>query len=318
MTSGDAASSFIRIHNPGALMFNISPELNCAGRILVLDRPRIMGIVNVTPDSFSDGGAHAGVDPAVAHALKLAEEGADLLDIGGESTRPGASDVPIEEELRRVIPVIERLAKETTLPISVDTSKPEVMRAAVAAGAGMINDVYALRREGALDAAAALGVPVVLMHMQGEPRSMQDAPDYEDVVADVHRFLAERIFSAEMAGIPKKKIVVDPGFGFGKTTAHNLAVLARLERFSDLGVPVLAGLSRKRTIGELTGRDAPQDRVHGSVAAHLIAAQRGAAILRVHDVAATVDALKVWNAVAAVPMPKQKAPAPAVRWPDEV
>ena len=300
-------------------MFDLSPQLDCAGRILVLDRPRVMGIVNVTPDSFSDGGLHADVDAAVAHALRLAAEGADALDIGGESTRPGAQDVSIDEELARVIPVIERLARETALPISIDTSKPEVMRAAVAAGAGMINDVYALRREGALDAAAALGVPVVLMHMQGEPRSMQAAPDYDDVVADVHRFLAERIFSAEMAGIPKKRIVIDPGFGFGKTTAHNLALLARFERFTDLGVPALAGLSRKRSIGELTGRDDPQARIHGSVAAHLIAAQRGAKLLRAHDVAATIDALKVWNAVAAVPMPKSSASAAlGIRWPDEI
>ncbi|MBN8214146.1 MAG: dihydropteroate synthase [Xanthomonadales bacterium] len=299
-------------------MFDLSPQFDCAGRILVLDRPRVMGIVNVTPDSFSDGGEHATVDAAVAHALRLAEEGADILDIGGESTRPGADDVSVEEELRRVIPVIERLSKATSLPISIDTSKPEVMRAAVAAGAGMINDVYALRREGALDTAAELGVPVVLMHMLGEPRSMQDAPDYDDVVADVHRFLAERIFAAEMSGIPKKRIVVDPGFGFGKTTAHNLALLAQMERFTDLGVPVLAGLSRKRTIGELTGRDDPHDRVHGSVAAHVIAAQRGAKILRVHDVAATVDALKVWRAVAEVPMPKKSsASSSGIRWPDE-
>ena len=299
-------------------MFDLSPQLDCAGRALILDRPRVMGIVNVTPDSFSDGGEHDSVDAAVAHALRLAEEGADILDIGGESTRPGADEVSLEEELRRVIPVIERLAKETSLPISIDTSKPEVMRAAVAAGAGLINDVYALRREGALDAAAALGVPVVLMHMQGEPRGMQAAPEYDDVVAVVHRFLAERIFSAEMAGIAKKKIVVDPGFGFGKNTAHNLALLARLDRFADLGVPVLAGLSRKRTIGELTGRTDPHDRVHGSVAAHLIAAQRGAKLLRVHDVAATVDALKIWNAVNAVPVPRGGASSiPAIRWPDD-
>ncbi len=298
-------------------MFDLSPQLDCAGRILVLDRPRVMGIVNVTPDSFSDGGEHATTDAAIAHALRLAEEGADLLDIGGESTRPGADDVSVEEELRRVITVIERLSKATSLPISIDTSKPEVMRAAVAAGAGMINDVYALRRDGALDAAAELGVPVVLMHMLGEPRSMQDAPEYDDVVADVHRFLAERIFAAEMSGIPKKRIVVDPGFGFGKTTAHNLTLLAQLERFIDLGVPVLAGLSRKRTIGELTGRDDPHDRVHGSVAAHVIAAQRGAKLLRVHDVAATVDALKVWNAVAGAPKPKKSSSASGIRWPDE-
>src|SRR5690606_23375767 len=282
-------------------MFQTAPVLDCNGRELVLDRPRVMGIVNVTPDSFSDGGAHDTADAAFAHALRLLEEGADILDIGGESTRPGADEVPLEEELRRVVPLIERLSRETSAPISVDTSKPEVMRAAVGAGAGMLNDVYGLRRDGALDTAAALGMPVVLMHMLGEPRSMQQAPCYDDVVGEVHRFLAERIFAAEMAGIAKKRIVIDPGFGFGKDTTHNLALLAQLERFGDLGVPVLAGLSRKRTIGELTGRDIPRERVHGSVAAHLIAAQRGARVLRVHDVAATVDALKVWNAVASQP-----------------
>ena len=297
-------------------MFDTAPQLDCAGRILRLDVPRVMGIVNVTPDSFSDGGAHADPEAAVAHGLRLAAEGADVLDVGGESTRPGAGEVPLEEELRRVVPVVERLARETALPISVDTSKPDVMRAAVAAGAGMVNDVYALRREGALDAAAELGVPVVLTHMLGEPRSMQDDPRYDDVVGDVHRFLAERIFVAEMAGIAKKRIVVDPGFGFGKTTRHNLQLLAQLERFTELGVPVLAGLSRKRTIGELTGREAPAERIHGSVAAHLIAAQRGARLLRVHDVAATVDALRVWNAVAAVPMPRQETAKPKVEWPD--
>ncbi len=299
-------------------MFDTAPQLDCAGRILRLDRTRVMGIVNVTPDSFSDGGAHFDVDAAVAHGLTLAEEGADLLDVGGESTRPGAGEVPLEEELRRVVPVIERLARETSLPISVDTSKPEVMQAAVQAGAGMINDVHALRREGALEMAATLGVPVVLMHMLGEPRSMQDAPNYDDVVGDVHRFLAERIFAAEMSGIEKKRIIVDPGFGFGKTTAHNLELLARLERFLELGAPVLAGLSRKRSIGELTGREGPKARIHGSVAAHLIAAQRGARIVRVHDVAATVDALKVWEAVAAVPEPRRAAGAPDISWPDAV
>lgn len=299
-------------------MFDIAPTLDCNGRALTLDRPRVMGIVNVTPDSFSDGGAHATADAAVAHALRLAEEGADLLDVGGESTRPGADEVPVAEELRRVIPVIERLARETSLPISVDTSKPEVMRAAVAAGAGLINDVYALRREGALDAAASLDVPVVIMHMQGEPRSMQAAPDYDDVVAQVHRFLTERVFAAEMAGIAKKKIVIDPGFGFGKTLAHNLALLAQLDRFAELGLPVMAGLSRKRSIGELTGRERASERVHGSVAAHLIAAQRGAKLLRVHDVAATVDALKVWSAVAAQAIPRRASASPAMpRWPDD-
>lgn len=298
-------------------MFDTSVQLDCAGRLLRLDRPRVMGIVNVTPDSFSDGGAHDTLEAAVAHGLQMAAEGADLLDVGGESTRPGAQPVPLEEELRRVVPVIERLARQTTLPISVDTFKPAVMRAAVAAGAGMINDIRALREDGALEAAAELRVPVVLMHMLGQPQSMQDAPEYEDVVGQVHRFLAERIFAAEMSGIDRKKIVVDPGFGFGKTTAHNLALLAQLQRFGELGVPVLAGLSRKRSIGEITGRQVPAERVAGSVAAHLIAAQRGGMLLRVHDVAATVDALKVWAAVVAVPMPRADAPAAQIRWPDQ-
>ncbi len=298
-------------------MFDTTLTLDCNGRLLVLDRPRVMGIVNVTPDSFSDGGAHDTLEAAVAHGLQLAEEGADILDIGGESTRPGSDEVPLEEELRRTIPVIERLARETMLPISIDTSKPEVMRAAVQAGAGMINDVYALRREGALDAAASLRVPVVLMHMQGEPRSMQQSPQYDDVVAEVHRFLAERIFAAEMAGISKKNIVVDPGFGFGKDTQHNLALLAQLERFAELGVPVLAGLSRKKTIGEITGRAQPFERVHGSVAAHLIAAQRGAKLVRVHDVAATVDALKVLSALSAQKLPRVKSTPSMPKWPDD-
>ncbi|WP_184124095.1 dihydropteroate synthase [Stenotrophomonas rhizophila] len=298
-------------------MFDTSPQLDCAGRVLRLDRPRVMGIVNVTPDSFSDGGAHDNTEAAVAHGLQLVAEGADLLDIGGESTRPGAAPVPLEEELRRVVPVIEQLARQTQVPISIDTFKPEVMRAAVAAGAGMINDIHALRQDGALAAAAELGVPVVLMHMQGEPGSMQDTPHYDDVVAEVHRFLVDRMFSAEMAGIAKKNLVIDLGFGFGKTTDHNMILLARSARFLELGVPMLAGLSRKRSIGELTGREAPRERVAGSVAAHLIAAQRGATILRVHDVAATVDALKVWAAVDAVPMPRVDAAPAMPRWPDE-
>jgi dihydropteroate synthase len=293
------------------------PVLDCAGRELILDRPRVMGIINVTADSFSDGGQHNTVAAAVAHGLRLVAEGADLLDIGGESTRPGAEAVSEEEELRRVIPVIEALAKQTQLPISIDTSKPGVMRAAVAAGAGMINDVYALRREGSLEAAAALAVPVVLVHMQGEPQSMQSDPHYDDVVADVYGFFNQRMFACEMAGIAKKKLVIDPGFGFGKTMQHNLALLAQLRRFTELGVPVLAGLSRKRTIGEITGRDLA-DRVHGSVAATLIAAQNGALIVRVHDVGATVDALKIWSAVAAMPVPKPKASGPVMpKWPDD-
>ncbi|MBJ6983805.1 dihydropteroate synthase [Luteimonas sp. MC1750] len=298
-------------------MFDTVPSLDCGGRALRLDRPRVMGIVNVTPDSFSDGGDHFDLDAAVAHGLRLAAEGADILDVGGESTRPGSEGVGAEEEIRRVVPVIERLVRDTALPVSIDTWRPEVMRAAVAAGAGMINDIRALRAEGALDAAAESGVPVVLMHMLGEPRSMQEAPEYEDVVGDVHRFLAERIFAAEMAGIPRKRIVADPGFGFGKTTQHNVTLLARLERFVELGVPVLAGLSRKRSIGELTGREEAKARVHGSVAAHLIAAQRGARLLRVHDVAATVDALQVLAAVDAVPVPRTTPAVPTVTidWP---
>ena len=298
-------------------MFDTVATLDCGGRSLRLDRPRVMGIVNVTPDSFSDGGAHFDAGAAIAHGLALAAEGADILDVGGESTRPGAQAVAVEEELRRTIPVVEALSRQLAIPVGIDTSKPEVMRAAVAAGAGMINDVFALRREGALDAAAALGVPVVLMHMQGEPRGMQANPEYDDVVGEVHRFLAERVFAAEMAGIPRTRIVVDPGFGFGKTREHNLQLLAQLQRFTELGVPVLAGLSRKRTIGELTGRDDPRARVHGSVAAHLLAAQRGAMLLRVHDIATTVDALRVWQAVAAVPAPRAPAPQPGIRWPED-
>ncbi|HEL4256934.1 dihydropteroate synthase [Stenotrophomonas maltophilia] len=297
-------------------MFDTSPQLDCAGRILRLDRARVMGIVNVTPDSFSDGGHHDTTEAAVAHGLKLVEEGADLLDIGGESTRPGAVPVSVEEELRRIVPVIEQLAARTSVPISIDTFKPEVMRAAVAAGAGMINDIFGLRQDGALEAAAAANVPVVLMHMQGEPGNMQADPHYDDVVAEVHGFLVQRLFAAEMAGIAKKHLVIDPGFGFGKNTTHNMTLLARSERFLELGVPMLAGLSRKRSLGELTGREAPAERVAASVAAHLIAVQRGARIVRVHDVAATVDALKIWQAVDAVPAPRDDT-RPTISWPDE-
>jgi len=253
----------------------------------------------------------------VAHGLALVEQRADLLDVGGESTRPGAAAVPLEEELRRVLPVIEQLSARTSVPISIDTFKPEVMRAAVAAGAGMINDIAGLRQPGALEAAAEAGVPVVVMHMQGEPGSMQVRPSYEDVVAEVHGFLVQRLFAAEMAGIERRNLVIDLGFGFGKTTEHNITLLARSERFLELGVPMLAGLSRKRSLGELTGRQAPADRVAASVAAHLVAVQRGARIVRVHDVAATVDALKVWAAVDAVP-PVRSPTQPGVRWPDDL
>ncbi|MGF6712668.1 dihydropteroate synthase [Luteibacter sp. W1I16] len=291
--------------------------LDCNGRALVLDRPRVVGIVNVTPDSFSDGGRHDTLEAAYAHAMKLAEEGADMLDIGGESTRPGADEVPVEEEIRRVVPLIERLAAGTTLPLSIDTSKPEVMRAAVGAGAGMINDVYALRREGALDTAAELRVPVCLMHMQGEPRTMQDAPDYDDVVGDVHRFLTDRLFSCELAGIERRRVLVDPGFGFGKNLEHNLALLRAMGRFAELGAGAYAGVSRKGMIGAMTGRQDPSARLHGSVAAALIAVQRGAVMVRVHDVAPTVDALAVWAAVkAGDTAPRHDKPS-MPRWPDD-
>jgi dihydropteroate synthase len=275
------------------------PTLDCRGRLLILDRPRIMGVVNVTPDSFSDGGQHGDSAAAIAHALALVADGADLIDVGGESTRPGASPVSVDEELRRVIPVIEALAAATAVPISIDTSKPEVMRAAVNAGAGLINDVHALRQPGALDAAADSGAAICLMHMLGEPVSMQQAPSYDDVCAEVQRFLTDRILACQFAGIDKKRIVIDPGFGFGKTLEHNVELLARLESFKVLGCPILAGLSRKRMIAALTGREAIAERVHGSVTAALLAVQRGAAIVRVHDVAATRDALAVWQAVAA-------------------
>jgi dihydropteroate synthase len=242
-----------------------------------------------------------------------------MLDVGGESTRPGATEVSVAEELRRVLPVVEQLIARTSLPIAIDTSKPEVMRAAVAAGAGMINDVYGLRRDGAMDAAAELGVPVCLMHMQGEPRSMQAEPEYDDVVGEVHRFLTDRLFACELAGIDRRKVMVDPGFGFGKTLQHNLALLCALERFGNLGSGVYAGLSRKSMIGALTGRAEPSDRAVGSAAAALIAVQRGARMVRVHDVAATVDALAVWGAVHAVdvvPRREEKKPT-VVRWPDD-
>ncbi len=277
-------------------MFDTTPTLDCNGRTLALDAARIMGVVNVTPDSFSDGGAFLDPDAAVAHGMAMIADGADLLDVGGESTRPGAEAVSAEEEIRRIVPVIAQLAKQTSVPISVDTSKPEVMRAAVAAGAGMINDVRALRGEGAMDAAADLRVPVCLMHMLGEPRTMQDDPQYDDVVADVHRFLTERLFACQMGGIDKKRLLVDPGFGFGKTAEQNLALLRALDKFAGLGCPLLVGLSRKSTLGAITGRPVGE-RVPASVAAALIAVQRGAAIVRVHDVAATRDALLVWQAV---------------------
>lgn len=271
-------------------------RLDCNGRELVLDRVLVCGIVNVTTDSFSDGGEFLDPRRAIERGLELVEQGADLIDVGGESTRPGADEVDAATEIARVVPVIEALARQVQVPISVDTSKAEVMRAAIGAGAGLINDVHALRRDGALDAAAALGVPVCVMHMQGEPRTMQDDPHYDDVVGEVHRFLAERVFACEMAGIDKRRVLVDPGFGFGKTLAHNLSLLRGLPRIAALGFPVLAGLSRKSMLGTLTGRDVGE-RTAASVAAALAAVARGASILRVHDVRETVDAIRVWQAI---------------------
>ncbi len=262
-------------------------------------RSLVMGIVNVTPDSFSDGGRYLDPARAVAHARELADAGADLLDIGGESTRPGAESVELAVELERVIPVIEAIASEIDLPISVDTTKPGVMRAAVAAGAGMINDVSGLREEGAVEAVAETGVPACIMHMQGEPRTMQNNPEYRDVVGDIKNFFLERILACEFAGIPRSSLVLDPGFGFGKTLEHNLELLRRLADFADLGCPVLVGISRKSMLGKITGRDRPEDRVSASVAAAVLAAERGAAIIRVHDVAETRDALAVVEALGA-------------------
>ena len=265
---------------------------------LAFERPLIMGVVNVTPDSFSDGGDFFDAARAIAHARRLVDEGADLLDIGGESSRPGAAPLPVAEELRRVLPVLEA-SVALGKPVSVDTCKPEVMQAAVEAGASMLNDIWAFQRDGAMKAAlgAALrGVALCAMHMQRDPLTMQDDPRYADVVAEVRQFLAQRIAAFKQAGVPPDQIIVDPGFGFGKTVAHNLSLLRHLDQFTALGVPLLAGLSRKSTIGRITGRDDPKERVYGSVAAALIAAQNGATILRVHDVAATRDALAVWQA----------------------
>ena len=269
--------------------------LQCGKFRLPLERPLIMGVVNVTPDSFSDGGLFADTARAVAHARRLVEEGADILDLGGESTRPGAAPVPLAEERRRVMPVLEALV-DCGIPVSVDTRKPELMREAVAAGAAMVNDICALTVPGALEAVAQAPVAVCLMHMQGDPGTMQANPSYRDVVSEVRDYLAGRIAAAEAAGIARERIVVDPGFGFGKNLEHNLTLLRGLAGFRSLGTVLMAGLSHKTMLGKLTGRE-PQERVHASVAAALLAAQNGAHIVRVHDVAATRDALAVWQAV---------------------
>lgn len=269
--------------------------LDCGGKKLDLARTAVMGILNVTPDSFSDGGFFFDRTRALVHAHEMVRQGADIIDVGGESTRPGAQPVSTQEEIDRVVPLIERLARELPVPISVDTSKPEVMRAAVTAGAGMINDVRALRAPHALETAAALGRPVVLMHMQGTPATMQATPYYDDVVREVREFLVDRMAAAQNAGVPRDRIIIDPGFGFGKTAEHNLELLRRLRELAGVA-PVLAGLSRKSMIGQLLGL--PIDRrLYPSVALALIAARNGARIVRVHDVGATVEALRTLAAV---------------------
>lgn len=269
------------------------PFLQCGSFRLSLDRPLIMGVVNVTPDSFSDGGRFVTGGQAVAHARRLIDDGADILDVGGESTRPGSAPVALDEERRRVLPVIEALAG-CGVPVSVDTRKPDLMREALAAGAAMINDVNALAAPGALEAVAASEAAVCLMHKRGDPRTMQDDPRYEDVVGEVREFLLQRVAAAEAAGIARNRIVIDPGFGFGKTHEHNVALLRALGEFSRLGVALAVGLSRKSMLGRITGREVGE-RVHASVTAALIAVAKGANIVRVHDVAATRDALAVWR-----------------------
>jgi len=269
--------------------------LRCGPHVLDLTRPRVMGILNVTPDSFSDGGRFFDRERALDHARRMLADGADLIDVGGESTRPGAAPVDEAGELARVIPVIDELAREGAL-VSVDTMKPAVMRAAVAAGAAMINDVNALRLPGALEAAASTDAAVCLMHMQGEPRTMQAAPSYADVVTEVRRFLATRVEACLAGGIGRERICVDPGIGFGKRLEHNLALLAAIDRLAEPGLPVLIGVSRKSLVGIITGRP-PEGRLAGSVAFAALAVMGGAAIIRAHDVAETLDAVKVASAL---------------------
>ncbi len=269
---------------------------SCGNFQLDLSRPHVMGIVNITPDSFSDGGRYASTEKAIAHAMQLVADGADILDIGGESTRPGATPVSLEEELSRVIPVIEELVGKAGIAISIDTYKPEVMRQAISVGADIVNDVRALQEPGALEIVARSNAGVCLMHMKGIPQTMQIEPVYDDVVAEVTGFLQQRLLAAESAGIAADRIVLDPGFGFGKRTAHNLALLQDLAAIKALGRPLLVGLSRKSVLGQLLGNDM-DERLHASIAASVISVMKGASIVRVHDVKATADALKVVAAV---------------------
>ena len=268
----------------------------CGKYQLDLSTSRVMGILNVTPDSFSDGGRYASTNKAVEHALQLIEEGADILDIGGESTRPGATPVSLNEELSRVIPVIEALVKIVKVPLSIDTYKPEVMRTAISAGVDIVNDINALQAPTALDVVSASNVGVCLMHMQGTPQTMQLDPQYDDVLAEVNAFLTARLQATIAAGINKNRILLDPGFGFGKRTVHNITLLQHLRHIASIGQPLLVGLSRKSVLGQMLG-DNKTDRVSASIATSVIAAMKGANILRVHDVKATVDALKVVTTV---------------------
>ena len=271
-------------------------QLRLGDKALDLRTPKVMGVLNVTPDSFSDGGKFMQLDVAVRQAEHMSAAGASLIDVGGESTRPGAGEVSVAEELDRVMPVIEAISGTSDVAISIDTSKPTVMRAAVEAGATMINDVRALREDGALDAALTLDAAVCLMHMKGEPRTMQENPQFKNIPGDIVEFLEERVDACRAAGIEADRIVIDPGFGFGKTHQHNVQLLASLDEFRRLGVPLLVGLSRKSTLGHLTGKSL-DDRLAPGIAAAVLAVERGANIVRTHDVAATVDALRVAWAV---------------------
>ncbi len=268
----------------------------CGNRTLNLTKTQVMGVLNVTPDSFSDGGHFVGRDQALRHAEEMVLEGASIIDVGGESTRPGAAPVSVQQELDRVMPVIEALAGQVDAVLSVDTSTPEVMRAAANAGAHLLNDVRALSRDGALEAAVDTGLPVCLMHMQGQPGTMQLSPQYDDVVEEVVRYLGERIEVCEKAGLKRQQLLVDPGFGFGKTVSHNLRLLKELDRLESLGCPILVGMSRKTMIGDVLGKPVDQ-RLYGSLAVAVAAAMKGAAIVRVHDVAETVDAISMINAM---------------------
>lgn len=269
-----------------------APSLRCGAKLLDLSSPVVMGVLNVTPDSFSDGGSFVGRDKAVARAGDMLESGAAIIDVGGESTRPGAAPVSVQEELDRVMPVVEALIREFQCIVSVDTSTPEVMLAAANAGAGLINDVRALQRPGALDVVASLGLPVCLMHMQGQPGTMQQNPNYKSIEREVMGFFVQRIDACVSAGVSKERLLLDPGFGFGKTLEHNMSLLSGLAGFSLLGLPLLVGVSRKTMIGEIVNKPVDQ-RLCGSVAAAVLAVERGANIVRVHDVPETVDALKV-------------------------